>query len=98
MALKTILEFDNTTEDSEVYEQIQDILNRRMPSDSKKRAWITLIVRSLSSDSDIYIDPPENDASAINERKVLSNWDEAYEILCNSVDRAVEEIKTKFGA
>jgi len=98
MALKTIFEFDNTTEDSVVYEHIEEILNRRMPSDSKKRAWLTLIVRALSSDSDIYIDPPENDASAINDRKLMANWDEAYEILCDNVDRAVEQIKTRFEA
>lgn len=98
MTLRTILEFDDTTEDSVVYEHIESILNRRMPSDSKKRAWITLIVRALSSDSDIYIDPPENDSDAINEKNLNGNWDEAYEILCRHVDAAVQEIKSTFDA
>jgi hypothetical protein len=94
--LKTTLEFDESSDDGEVYDQIADILNRRMPIALRERAWITFVVNQLSSNSCCDSNPSsEHD---IDDTAIGHNWEQAYEILCKHVDNAVAEIKQTFGA
>lgn len=93
MTLRTVLEFTSDDDDDLVIEQIADVLNRRMPSAMKQNAWLKLIVRNLS-ESDLYVvNKGDEDQDAINERSLVGRWDQAFEILCDHVGKAVEEIK-----
>ena len=95
MTLKTILEFDGDSDDCEIYDQIADILNRRMPNTLRGRAWLTFIVGQLSSNSVV---DKEGNAEDVSADALTGRWDEAHEILCKHVDNAVAEIKDTFGA